>query len=150
MKKQLLIILAVLALCGCSVKKQTTQDEVYALVKDVTSQTIKLDIVEYITSDNSARIEELELDSLDMPNGYYINNPEIDFVEYSFNDDTVYNFIDWQNDFVAEGEDRHFTTTKNEDFKKYIETYNNGEPKMPFIIKMSDNKIISISEILIP
>lgn len=122
------------------------QDSICALVKEIKGDTVILDIVEYITIDNTDRIAELNLSEFDMINGYYIYNAEIESNEYILTDSTIYSFIDWKNDFVKEGEDRQFFATNKEDFIKYLSTYENSQPKMPFFIVVDGNKIVSITE----
>ncbi len=119
--------------------------EICALVKEIKDDMIVLDIVEYITPEDTERIAELGLTESDLINGYYIHNDETEAKEYFLTDSTIYSFIDWKNDFVKEGDDRHFSGNK-EDFMKYLNTYENAQPKMPFFIVVSGNKIVSITE----
>lgn len=119
--------------------------EICALVKEIKDDMIVLDIVEYITAEDTERIAELSLTESDLINGYYIHNDGTETEEYFLTDSTIYSFIDWKNDFVKEGEDRHFLGNKA-DFVKYMNTYENAQPKMPFFIVVSGNKIVSITE----
>ena len=43
---------------------------------------ITFDPIEWITLEDTDRIDELEIEEFDMPNGYYIFNPEIEKIEY--------------------------------------------------------------------
>lgn len=122
------------------------QTEICAFVKQVKDNIIVLDTVEYITNEDTEKITELNLTDFDMPNGYYINNEEIELEEYMLTETTTYSFIDWKNDFVKVGEDREFYTTNKEDFIKYLNSYENSQPQMPFFIRMVGNKVISITE----
>ncbi len=150
MKKIIMTILAMVCIFSvCSCKNDVpieTQYEVCAYIKEVKDNKIILDFAEYIESDDKEQIKELGLKDTDMPNGYYINNEEITLEEYTLTETTTFSFIDWNNIFVAEGEDREFYTTKREDFIKYLNTYENSEPKMPFFIGISGNKVISVTE----
>jgi hypothetical protein len=120
--------------------------EVCAFVKEVKDNVIVVDVAEYITTEDEERMEELELTLFDMPDGYFINNPETETAEYNLTEETVYTFIDWHNDFVAEGENLEFTTTNREDFIKYLETYENSEPGMPFFFELNGNDVVSVTE----
>ena len=150
MKKIIMTILAlasVLSVCACNDEVPIeTQAEICAYVKEVRGNKIILDVAEYVDSYDEERVEELGLKNTDMPNGYYINNEEITLEEYTLTETTTFSFIDWNNIFVAEGEDREFYTTKREDFIKYLNTYENSEPKMPFFIGISGDKVLSILE----
>ncbi len=150
MKKIIMTILAfisVLSVCACNDEVPIeTQTEICAYVKEVKDNKIILDVAEYVDSYDEERVEELKLTKADMPNGYYINNPETEIEEYTLTETTTFSFIDWNNDFVEIGEDREFSTTKREDFIKYLNTYENSEPKMPFFINISGDKVLSILE----
>jgi len=150
MKKILMLVLVVVCMfsvCACSndtvVNNKT---EICAFVKEIKDNVIVVDIAEYVTTEDTERIAELNLTDFDMINGYYINNTEIDLKEYTLTQETVYNFIDWKNDFVEEGENREFSTTNKEDFIKYLDTYENSRPQMPFFFEVADNEVISITE----
>ncbi len=149
MKKILLAALAILALSGCSGAKQPADGEFEAMVKKIGPETVTLDIVEYITLEDTDRIEELALSETDMLPGYCIYNPDSELLECELSEETVYNFIDWRNDFVEKGKDRNVTTTNNITFLKYVNTYHNAEPQMPFIIKVIGGKVVEITEILV-
>ena len=131
--------------CG-SGKTEITDTAVCAFVKEINGSTIVVDIAEYITPDDTDRIEELGITHSDMINGYYIYNPETELNEYTLSDETVYNFIDWKNDFVEEGADRNVNTAKKEDFIKYLSTYENSQPGMPFFFTLAGDKVVSITE----
>lgn len=149
MKKFLLSILALLSMfsvCACNNTVADNKTELCAFVKEIKDNVIVIDIAEYVTSDNTDRVSELNLKDSDMPDGYYINNPEIELDEFKLTEETVYNFIDWKNDFVEEGANREFSTTNKEDFIKYLSTYENSQPKMPFFFNIENNEVVSITE----
>lgn len=143
----ILIFVCVFLLCSCNnevvIENQT---EICAYIKEIKDNVIVLDTVEYITREDTERVKELKLSELDMPNGYYINNSEIELEEFILTETTTYGFIDWKNDFVEEGEDREFYTTNRNEFIKYIDSYENSQPKMPFFIGIVGDKVISITE----
>ncbi len=150
MKKVFLFVLAMICMfsfCACNSNTgKENETEICAFVKEIKDDVIVVDIAEYISSEDTERMKELSLTEFDMLNGYYINNTEIELEEFKLTEETVYNFIDWKNDFVAEGADRAFSTTNVEDFIKYISTYENSEPKMPFFFEISGNEVVSITE----
>jgi len=149
MKKVLLLILAVgmLSVCACSNDTGAENEtEVCAMVKEIKGDVIVVDVVEYVTAEETDRIAQLKLTEADMPDGYYINNAETELDEFKLTEGTVYNFIDWKNDFVEEGYDRNFSTTNKEDFLKYLNTYENSQPQMPFFFSIVNNEVVSITE----
>ena len=141
------IVICMLSVCACNnntvVENKT---EICAFVKEIKDNVIVVDIAEFVTTEDTDKVAELKLTNLDMPNGYYINNTEIELKEYKLTHDTVYNFIDWQNDFVEKGADREFSTKNKDDFVKYLNTYENSQPQMPFFFDIADNEVISITE----
>ena len=62
------------------------------------------------------------------------------------NEQTVYTFIDWGGDFTDGEFPVEYTTMDIEEFQKYIETYDNGEPKMPFFFRIENGYINQIIE----
>ncbi len=150
MKKILMLALTLVCIfsfSACNKQTQGEKTEVCALLKEIKDDKIVVDVVEYITTEDKDRIAELGLKDTDLVNGYYINNPEIELKEYTLIEETIYNFIDWKNDFVDEGADRNVSTKNKDDFIKYINTYENSEPRMPFFFSLEDGKVVSIKEI---
>ncbi len=148
MKKALVMVLiALFLISGCSnnvtVEEKT---DVWALIKEVKEDVIVVDEVIYITPEDTEKIEELKLTEQVLIKGYYIHNPEEMLTEYKLTDETVYNFIDWHNDFVEEGENRNYFTTKKEEFIEYLERYIDSQPKMPFLFELSGEKVEKIIE----
>lgn len=117
-----------------------------AFLKSINGNKITFDFAEYITYDDKDRMAELNLTESDMPDGYYIYNPEEDTEEYLLTDDTVYNIIDWQRMFVKDESNIKYTTTKLDEFKQYIQSYDNSQPKMPFFVELDGENVISITE----
>lgn len=150
MKKILMGIVAVICMffiCACNNDTiNEKKPEICAYIKEIKDNVIIIDTVEYITKEDVERVKELKLSEFDMQDGYYINNFEIQLDMYTLTEDTIYHFIDWKNDFVEKGENREFSTTNKDDFIKYLNTYENSQPQMPFFFDIIDNKVISITE----
>ncbi len=85
-----------------------------------------------------------------MPSGYYIYNPKVEKISYDINDNTVYKFIDWGNNFVGEDEDKRYSTTDKDEFAEYLNTYSDNAAKIPFWITVKDGVIQIIQEQLVP
>jgi len=118
-------------------------------IADTTS--IIFDPIEWLTLDDTDRIKELEIKDYDMPNGYFINNPDIEAVVYEVADKVEYIFIDWGNDFTSSDEDRfHYSTTDKEEFAKYLATYSNKAINVPFRITTKDGVVQVIEEQYVP
>ncbi len=150
MKKLLTLIFAticIFSISACNKEIKEEKSEVCALLYEIKDDKIIVDVVEYVTPEDEDIISELGLKDTDLINGYYINNPETELKEYTITEDTTYNFIDWKNDFVKEGSDRNVSTKNKDDFIKYLGTYENSQPKMPFFFSLEDGKVISIKEI---
>lgn len=123
--------------------------------------TLYLDEVEVITTESLAqmlglnlydpdRIDELELTTGDMPNGYYIHNPSTETVSFELTDDTIYDFTDHQLLFVEHADgNRHYRTTKKDEFIQHLDTSYSNVPRagtVPFFIEVQDGKVIRITE----
>lgn len=124
------------------------QKEICAFIKKIGEDSIQVDIAEYLTDEDTGRIKELNLSEGDLPDGYYIYNPEIELETFALAPDTVFNFIDWGRDFVKSDnfDDLKISTTNRDDFIKYLNTYENSEPGMPFFLEFKDGKVTSITE----
>lgn len=150
MKKLLLVLLLGLVSIVFISCEQADEDNnsknLYIGHITIEENTLYLDEVEWITDENQDRITELELSQDDMPNGYYIYNPSSATVPFELNKKTVFNFIDWGNDFVGENEDRNYSTTNQAEFIKYLDTYSDKAAKVPFLIETKDGNLISITE----
>lgn len=146
------ICLASLMFVSCTqADEENRNKDLYIGYISIENNTLYLDVVEWITDENKDRIEELKLSQQnDMPNGYYIYNPSTDTVSFKVNEKTIYNFIDWGNDFVSEGEDRNYSTANKDEFIKYLNTYSDKAAKVPFWIEVKDGYIISITEQYVP
>ncbi len=123
-----------------------SEEEVAAFVKKVSVDSIEVDIIEYITDTDTERIKELKLTEDDMPDGYYFFNSDEEVTTWKCNAQTVYTFIDWHGDFTKGEFPVEYTTMDIEEFQKYIETYDNGEPRMPFFFRIENGYIKQIIE----
>ena len=119
---------------------------VAAFLKDTTENSITVDVIEFVTSDNAERVNELELTEEDMPDGYYIYNPDQETIIWELNGQTVYTFIDWNGGFTGSDYPEEYTTTDAEEFHRYIETYDDAEPGMPFFFQVEDGVVKMVLE----
>ena len=104
-----------------------------AFLKDMTDSTITVDIAKFITDDN-------------MPDGYYIYNPDEETVTWKLDGQTIYTFIDWNGDFTGSDYPEEYTTTDAAEFQKYIGTYEDSQPGMPFFFQIEDGMVKVILE----
>lgn len=119
---------------------------VAAFLKDIAENSITVDVVEFITSDDTARMKSLELTEEDMPDGYYIYNSEQETVTWELTARTVYTFIDWNGDFTGSDCPEKYTTTDIREFMKYIDTYGNAAHGMPFFFQVEDGAVTAVVE----
>lgn len=115
-------------------------------LKEMTESSITVDVIEFITDDNEEMIKKLDLTEGDMPDGYYIYNPDKKNVVWELNMQTVYTFIDWNGDFTGSKYPKEYTATDIQEFKKYIETYDNAAPGMPFFFEVEEGVVSLILE----
>ncbi len=133
------------------VSNPTFKDEdgklyVAALFKEMTENTITVDVIEFITYDDAERIKELNLTENEMPDGYYIYNQDTETVTWNLDSQTVYRFIDWNGDFTGSEYPEEYTTTDLQEFRKYIETYQDAAPGMPFFFQIENGVVRLILE----
>ena len=123
--------------------------EIYvaALLKEMSDDTITVDVVEFITADDVKRIKELNLTEDDMPDGYYIlYNSETKTMTWKLDRQTVYTFIDWGCDFTGSDHPEEYTTTDVEEFKRYVGTYTDSLPGMPFFFQVEKGVVRLVLE----
>lgn len=151
-KKSLLLslclLILVLTISACAPASNPELLTGYMVIDD---NILHLDRVEIIKAEDEDRIEELELNQqVDMPNGYYIYNADIEKQTYELTKETEYYFVDINLLFVKENDgDRVYTTTEKEEFLLHLnESYSDSPPaqKVPFFIEVKDGKVISITE----
>lgn len=58
----------------------------------------------------------------------------------------VYTFIDWNGDFTDSDYPEEYTTTDIEEFHRYIETYDDAAPGMPFFFQVEDGVVKMVLE----
>ena len=134
---------------------------VLGLAIQLEGDTLSFDPAEWVTISDTERIQELGIDPQEMPNGYYIENPEADRLHVPLAQDTEYCFFDWGRQFIqdppaGEGmESLLYTTTKQEEFLEYLNSYTpvEGEPlagKVPFWIQVEKGRVRRITEQYVP
>ena len=119
---------------------------VAALFKEMTESTVTVDVIEFITDADVKRIKELNLTENEMPDGYYIYNQDTETVTWNLDSQTVYMFIDWNGDFTDSEYPEEYTTTDLQEFRKYIETYQDAAPGMPFFFQIENGVVRLILE----
>ena len=82
----------------------------------------------------------------DMPDGYYLYNEDEKTSEYTLTDQTEYSFLDWGREFGGIDEDIRVVTKDKSIFQKYMQTYTDGKPGMPFFFELDGNKVVRILE----
>ncbi len=118
---------------------------VCGIIRGMTEDTLTVDVVEFITGDDTARIEALGLSEMyDMPDGYYINMDDPKRETWKLTDQTSYTFIDWGREF-SEGWD--CVTMDRTIFETYLSGYPPfDEMRMPFFFKIEDGVVKGIFE----
>jgi hypothetical protein len=142
----IMILLCLMSLWMCSCEKQKSETTEVCGYVSVEGDILKVDTVEWITDEDEERIKELGLTEEDLPDGYYILNESSDITSYKLNNETQYNFIDWNFDFVSKGDDQNISTTNKEDFIKYLNTYSDKGANQPFFIIIEKDVVKSITE----
>ena len=130
----------------------TAEDSsVCAYIRKIDGNKVTLDFAEFIQSTDSERIDELNLsEDSDFPNGYYIYNPDETTAEYTLTDDTLYTFIDWNREFTDKDSDMFVMTNSLDTFTKYVNTYKESKPGMPFFFELDGDEVWSITEHYMP
>lgn len=153
-----ILLAIIIAIVGIAMKKNgservvpTYTDEdgqvyVAALLKEISDDKVTVDVIEYITDDDTERMKELDLTEEDMPDGYYLYNPDEKTTEWTLDERTVYTFIDWNGDFTGAEYPEAYTTTDAGEFAEYIGTYDNSAPQMPFFFQVEENRVTLILE----
>lgn len=125
--------------------------EVCAYIRGLDGNKITLDFAEWIDSNDTERIAELNLsEEQDFPNGFYVYNPEETTKEYQLTKDTLYTFIDWNREFSNPDSDMFVYTNDLETFTKYVNSYENAKPGMPFFFELEGDQVWSVTEHYLP
>lgn len=157
MKKVTLIIsivcMSILLIACKNAGKSTVTGEVQSIsgYAKIEENTLYFDQVEIVTSEDTERIEELSLDEqADYPSGYCIINEKSECQTFTITDETEYEFVDFELDFVKDEEgDRLYTTKQKDEFLKHLGKRNDMElekQQIPLIIEVQDGKVIRITE----
>ena len=109
---------------------------------------MQLNIVEYITRDDTERIAELELSDQDMISSYYIHDEDESITLLKMPEDTEYIFFDWSDAYTDETDERYeilgerwISTRNTELFYEYWLPYADS-PGYPFVFTASEEKVI--------
>lgn len=117
---------------------------------EIDGNVLYVDDVEVIMLDNRDRMMELGLTDEDLPNGYFIYNPNIEKNTYELTADTIYTFTDYHLLYIEEADgDRIYRTTEIEHFMNHLNTSYSDQPpasKVPFFIEVKEGEVVSITE----
>lgn len=127
-------------LVGCKTQTESSPIEKLGYISNFNTETRSFDFdeVEWLTMNDSERIEELEIE--DMPGGFYIHNPEPDTVNCTFGDETVFSIVDWET--VGN------VNTGLDEFIASYEIYSEYSP--PYLIKIENGIVTEITERYVP
>lgn len=124
-----------------------------AFVREMTEDSLVVDPLEYIESDDTKRIKELGLNAgYDLVDGYYFNNPDKKTTIWKIDENTEFIFLDWGRDFtndksVIKVYGYMATYTKDKElFRRYLATYKNSKPGMPFFFEVENGIVKKLVE----
>ena len=107
-----------------------------------------LNIVEFITRDDTERIAELELSEQDMISGYYIHDEDESITTLKLPEDTEFIFFDWWDVYTDEEDERYeilgerwISTRDAELFYEYWLPYADS-PGYPFTFHAEEGKVV--------
>ena len=120
------------------------------LIKSFDGSTMVVDPVEYITTADTERIAQLELDpEFDLPSGYYIHNETEESISLKVSG-AVFEFVDWNRQFTKPDADLFYETSSAAEFLEYCGTYDGGIPaNTPFFLNINGNKLLKLKEIIL-
>ena len=81
-----------------------------------------------------------------MPDGYYLYNEDEETEQVTLTAQTEYSFLDWTREFGGTDEDIRVITTDKKIFEKYLDTYTDGKPGMPFFLELDGGEVVRILE----
>ncbi|WP_444659220.1 DUF3298 domain-containing protein [Caproiciproducens sp. R2] len=110
---------------------------------DEKTETVALDPIEWITSEDKTRIQELKLDG-DFPDGYYIYNPTVETEKIKLSENAKISLIQWNAQNVAESD----VQTDAAGLGKRLAE--DGALSFPYEYTVSDGKIIALREQYVP
>ena len=105
-----------------------------------------IDPVEFISSEDSDEFASYKHTDDDVPDGYYIYNEDVKTKNVILTGQTEYSFLVLSFVFVVSVVDIRVTTRDKEIFQKYLKTYTDAKPGMPFFLKVKGKKVIGIWE----
>lgn len=113
---------------------------------DLTDNTLLVDEVEQITSENKKRIKELHLENESFPDGYYIYNPDTSTTTINVNEQTMYEFhILEELDPNDEKAGKYITLSKTV-FVDHLQTLKEGQTPPLLEIEIKDGVAVSIKQ----
>ena len=120
------------------------------LIRSFDGETMVIDPVEYITTADTERIAELELDpEFDLPSGYYVHNETEESISLKVSG-AVFEFVDWNRQFTEPDADLFYETRSAAEFLEYCGTYDGGIPaNTPFFLNINGNKLQKLKEIIL-
>lgn len=125
---------------------QTNVTEVCAYIREIKGDILVIDPVEYISSEDSDRFASYKHTEDDMPDGYYLYNEDEETEQVTLTAQTEYSFLDWTREFGGTDEDIRVITTDKKIFEKYLDTYTDGKPGMPFFLELDGGEVVRILE----
>ena len=157
-KKWMVVIISILIVLftGCgkenaenyvsTEQSQTNVTEVCAYIRAIKGDILVIDPVEYISSEDSDRFASYKHTDDDMPDGYYLYNEDEETENVRLTAQTEYSFLDWTREFGGTDEDIRVITTDKKIFEKYLDTYTDGKPGMPFFLELDGGEVVRILE----
>lgn len=148
MKSKCIIIAMTLFLSILQMGCQTSHTQVvtkigYISSFNIKSQTFNFDEVEWITLQDTKRIEELHLDTEEnMPSGFYIYNQDKSLVNYKVTDKTIYQLLN-------SGDLSKLVNVNIVEFWKYLETHKTLNT-LPYTITVQNGNVIAVKECYVP
>lgn len=147
MKKNWSIIVAILCFSVLLIGFQTSRPQKvtklgYINNFNIKKQTFDFDVVEWISSKNSKRIEELHLDpDKDMPDCFYIYNHDKSYVKYKVTKKTVYQLLN-RDDLPK------FENVNIKEFLKYLKA--DKYHGIPYTITVQNGIVLEVQEHYVP
>ena len=111
---------------------------------NTTDMNFDFDVIEWITSEDTDRMNELNLNpDDDMPGGFYIYNPDLDKQSYDISDNVEYKIIDWEKN----GHGEH-TAANMDEFANHINRFD--VKNLLCWITINNGSVIRITEQYVP
>lgn len=123
-----------------------------AFLRSMAEDTLEVDPVEFIDKDTDpSRLIELGItvEYLNRMDGYEFNNPDENTVLWRIDENTEFIFVDWGRDFIKEETPCNSIMVKTKDrelFRRYLATYKNSKPGMPFFFEVEDGVVKRLVE----